>query len=297
MNNTRPPQELAAIQQWMQAVITHPHGVEAGIQSEPARALVDVSPQTANSVVLPSRRMSSVERLQIYATAYFARLLDCLCEEFPATAHATGDEAFATFAWGYLQAHPSQSYTLGELGRNFPAFLQATRPPRQSGSDADEADFFIELARLERIYSEVFDGPGIETARILQPEDLAAIAPQQWPQARLTPVACLRLVEVKFPVHEYISAVRQRRPAPFPSPRQTFLVVTRHNYQVRRRTVARDEFQVLMTLVAGATLGRALEQIAEQSDTDLGVIAANVERWFHDWAAAGYFQNVTVSPK
>jgi hypothetical protein len=36
------PTELARIQQWMQSVIMHPDGVEAGIESPATRTLIDV---------------------------------------------------------------------------------------------------------------------------------------------------------------------------------------------------------------------------------------------------------------
>ncbi len=296
MSKHQSTSQLATLQQWMQAVITHPHGVEAGLRSESARAHLDVSLETLQQVVLPSHRMTSADRLRIYANAYFARLLECLQEEFPAVAHAVGAEAFATFVWGYLQAYPSQSYTLSQLGRNFPMFLQETRPPRDVNASVDEMDFVIDLARVERLYSEVFDGPGVENKRTLQPEDLAALAPDQWLQTRLIPVPCLRLVEAAFPVHEYISGVRQRREIAFPSPQPTYLAVTRRNFLVRRCPMTQAQFQLLSSLVGGATIGDALEEIASQACEDLEGLAAQIQIWFHDWAAAGYFQGVAVSP-
>src|SRR5688572_16099648 len=109
MSRTRPAYELDQVQRWMQAVIVHPQGVEAGIRAAAAREHIDVAPEAMEQVVGPSRRQTSLERLEIYANAYYARLLECLREEFPALAHAVGEEAFGNFAFGYLQTYPSQS--------------------------------------------------------------------------------------------------------------------------------------------------------------------------------------------
>ena len=79
-------------------------------------------------IVTRSQSLTSTERLQIYANAYFARLFECLHEEFPALLHALGEETFDAFAFGYLQQYPSRSYTLAELGRNFAAYLAEVRP-------------------------------------------------------------------------------------------------------------------------------------------------------------------------
>jgi hypothetical protein len=61
-----------------------------------------------------------MDRLAIYGTAYYARLLECLLEEFPVLVHALGEELFDAFAVGYLQKYPSRSYTLNDLATNIP---------------------------------------------------------------------------------------------------------------------------------------------------------------------------------
>src|ERR1700727_1403841 len=106
--------QLAQIQRWLQAVITHPGGVEEGLDSEEARANVDLPAERVEQIVDPSKRRTSVERLEVYANAYYARLVECLRDEYPALLHAAGEEVFDGLAFGYLQSYPSQSYTLSE---------------------------------------------------------------------------------------------------------------------------------------------------------------------------------------
>jgi hypothetical protein len=262
MSVSEPRPTLDQIQRWMQAVMMHPAGVEAGVGSDAAREQIDVDAENVGRVVLPSRHQTSLDRLRIYGNAYYARLLECLNEEFPALRHAVGEEAFASFAAAYLQAHPSQSYTLGELGRAFPRFLCETRPPEErSESRPNWTDLVIDLATVERTYSEVFDGPGVENARVLQPGDLNSVPPDRWPEARLVPAPCLRLLELAYPVHEYISAVRRKEPPAVPAPRRTFLVVTRRDYRVRRCAMSQDEFRLLAALVAGEKVGAAISRL------------------------------------
>ena len=62
---------------------------------------------------------SSVDRLAIYRGPITPRLLECLQAEFPVLATALGEELFNEFAFAYLQAYPSRSYTLDHLGRDF----------------------------------------------------------------------------------------------------------------------------------------------------------------------------------
>jgi hypothetical protein len=273
-------------------VIVHPAGVEAGARSAAAREAIDIAAEDLSSVILRSQDLTSHERLGIYAGAYFARLLDCLREEFPALERAVGDEAFAAFAAGYLEKHPPQSYTLAELGSRFPQFLHESRPD-DGEPHPNWTDFVIELATVERIYAEVFDGPGIEQSRSIQPEDLAGLSPERWSEARLVPAPCLRLIELTHPVHEYITAVRKQDVAIVPAAKPTWLVITRRDYVVRRAAVPPDEFALLASLAAGRCVGEAIALLMHDARDDATTLGAKIQDWFYRWAAAGYFQAIS----
>jgi hypothetical protein len=296
MNHLHTTIDLDRVQRWMLAVITHPDGVEAGASSPDARTQIDVPCEQIDEIVCRSQALSSIARLHVYANAYYVRLIEVMAAEFPALAKALGDELFRDFVTGYLQEFPSNSYTLAELGRRFPEFLAKSRPAREGDDDEpDWADCLVDLATLERTFGEVFDGDGVEHQRLLAREDLLSLAPEHLPSARLVVVPCLRLVRLRFPVHEFISAVRRGDSPALPPPAVTHLAVTRRDYVVRRVPVGEAEFVTLSALVAGNTVGDALAEAARVwtgSDCDL---AAAVRGWFADWAAAGYFLAVEHS--
>jgi len=295
MNSDGTPRDLGAIQRWMQSVIMNPDGVEAGIESSAARDEMDVAVEQVERVICRSATQTSIERLSVYANAYYARLLEVLAAEYPALVHALGEDLFQQFAFGYLQKSPSQSDTLSDLSVNFPQYLAATRPDRDPGNVApDWADFLIDLAVLERTYSEVFDGPGVERRTVLGSDELARIAPEEWPDLRLVPVPCLRLLRLQFAVHEYASAVRRHEEPELPAPAPTWLIVTRRNYVVRRVAVQEPEFKVLASLVDGDTIGEALTSVERTWQGTFEDLAAEVRRWFRDWSAAGYFLGIAT---
>jgi hypothetical protein len=289
---TSPNHSLDQVQRWFQAVITCPDGVLAGIDSDTARREIDAVPERIGEVVTRSRNLTSIERLEIYANAYHARLIECLRQEFPALVVALGEETFDGFAFGYIQAYPSRSYTLGNLGRSFPQFLSETRPAAEGAAGPDWADFLIDLARVERTYSEVFDGPGVEGQRVLKAGDIADLSPDDWADARLVPVPCLRLLTLNYPVHEYISAVRRKAAAAIPDVSPTFLVVTRREFVVRRWTVSAPEHALLSAIVDGETVGNAIEQVANRPDVEGSRFAGDLRAWFQQWSAAALFLGI-----
>ncbi len=220
----------------------HPDGVSPGIESSEARWEVDIGTDQIEQVVDPSKRRTSVERLEVYANAYYARLLECLRDEFPALLHAVGDEVFDGLAFGYLQTYPSTSYTLSNLSRNFARFLEETRPRDEDDPSPAWPDFMIDLARLERTYSEVFDGPGTERLTLLNADEIQAVPPEAWPAARLVSVPCLHLLALRYPVQEYATGVRKKENPPFPDPEPTWLAVSRVEYVVRRWTLTQFQY-------------------------------------------------------
>jgi hypothetical protein len=304
--------ELTQLQRWFQTVITHPEGVEDGSASEEAQRLLQIPPGELERVITRSRALTAAERLAIYANAYHSRLLECLGEVFPMLKRTLGEDGFDGLAFGYLQDYPSRTYTLNELGRHFPPYLEHTRPgsETQGGElidpDQDEEgsvlaedwpDFLIDLARLEWAIYEVFDGPGVEGEALLSADRVLSIPPERWPQAKLTPVICLRLLATRFPVNEYFTALRHAppdQPVPIPTACESFVALTRRNFVVRRYSLSRTEFELLKALKDGRTVCESVEAVVPPANIDVDEYAVHLQLWFRNWTAEGFFQTVTL---
>lgn len=282
---------LETLQRWMQTVIMNPHGVGAGIESEESRSAIDVTPAEVEGVITRSQSLTALERLDIYHRAYFARLVECLRDEFPVLLHALGDEAFDAFALAYLQKYPSRSYTLNLLGSHLPQYLAETRPPEE-GSGPSWPDFLVDLATLELSFAAVFDGPGVEGQKVLEVETLQTLAPEQWLESRLIPVPCLRLLTLRFPVNRYYRAVRKRKKAALPPPRPTYLALTRRQFVVRHYQFTRLQYILLNALVAGDSVADALEKTAAAAGPQLARLEGLLHQWFRNWTAEGFFLGI-----
>jgi hypothetical protein len=290
--------EVSRLQRWFQAVITNAEGVEAGVCSNEAQRLIELRPDELEKVITRSKALTAAERVAIYANAYHSRLLECLGEVFPMLKSTLGDEAFDGLAFGYLQHYPSRSYTLNELGRHFPIYLQETRPApdtSETGLMEDWPDFLIDLARLEWAIYEVFDGPGVEGVALLSAEKLSGISPEQWAQMKLVPVVCLQVLKTRFPVNDYFSALRRAKPeesVPIPQAKESFVALTRRAWIVRRYPLTKTQFELLQALKTGMSIGQAVESIVPPSQVDLNQLAADLQTWFRTWTAEGFFQSV-----
>jgi hypothetical protein len=283
------------VQRWMQSVIAHPGGVEAGMAAESTKFHLDVDTEKIEQVVSRSHSQTSIERLAVYANAYYSRLIECLESEFPVFRQTVGEDTFAQFAVEYLQRYPSQSYTLGKLGENFPRYLDETKPPRQPEEpQIGWADFLVDLARLERTFSEVFDGPDVENQPRLTADELLSIEPDLWPTARLKMVPCLRLLSLRFPLNDFYTAAKNGKQPAMPAAADSWMAITRRDYIVRRYELNRPQFLLLNALQRGETISDAIAYAAESYLGETAQFAVELQTWFKIWTAAPMFESVVI---
>jgi hypothetical protein len=301
---------LRDLQGWLQTVIRHPGGVAAAVDSREARSWLSVAPGALDDVVRPSASMTAEQRLALYARSYQLRLLECMRELHPALHYALGPMLFDDFTLDYLQANASTSYTLFELDRGFADHLRATRPELADGEEPWPS-FLVDLARLERLFLEVYDGPGVEAVetgpaapanRWHRPRcdvnllakhgwslsvgsgELPAELPPGWAEATVCVVPCLKLLVSPYPVGRYLLAVRGNEQPTLPPPQPCFLVLNRRGYTVVLHELEADAYHLLDALVTGAPLAQAAA----------GAGIALVEAWqaIRNWAAHGYFRAI-----
>lgn len=279
----RKPRALDRVERWMQEVITHPAGTAAGLRAPAARRHADVSARTLGKLVAPSKALTSFARLEIYSQQYIWRLIEVLGDEFPTVRRTVGHPRFGELVTEYLTRHPSKSYSLAPLGAKFPRFLA------REAKRLEHRAFLADIARLERTIEEVFDDAEVKPVAI---DDLLAIPAERWPQARVRTIPALRLLALRHPVNDYVRAMREEKPAPIPGAERSWLLVFRRDFVVWRAPLTRERYGLLRALVAGKTLGEALEACLAVRGVDAGKVAASLQGWFREWAGDGLFAGV-----
>jgi len=272
------------MERWMHAVFTHPDGAEAGLQGTEAQEMFPVGTEDVEALVLPSRNLSAVERLSIYANMYHWRLIDILAEEFPTLRHVLGPEQFAVVVKDYLQRHPSTSYTLNQLGSRFPGYIE------EEARDLPHQAFITAVARIERAVEDVFDAHYVEPVTV---DDLGALLAGGVDDVYLQVIAALRLFELDYPVNDYITAVRDERHMDIPSPAETRVAVYRSHYKPWRVDLEAQQYALLSYLQQGKSLGDALALCLSAPDSD--DFTPSLESWFRDWAADGLFCGIETT--
>jgi hypothetical protein len=194
--------------------------------------------------------------------------------------HYLGDEAFTRLVSGYVQAHPSRSYTLNRLGDHLPEYIR-------SAAGLPRREFLFDLALLELAMSQVFDA---EESPVLTPVAIAAVPPDAWERVRLKPIRAFRLLSFRYPVNAYLQSVKEGTAHPSLRRKNNWVVVFRRNYTLWRLDLTRQAHDLLQSLVAGKPLGQALSTSLARNRHSISEV--QLFSWFREWVADGLFQAI-----
>ncbi len=273
---------LEKIQRWMQACIQDQGTCEEAIQSERAQSAIPAD--KARTVVLPSKTLSSLDRLDIYRGMYLLRMEEALATDFPALKHFLGDDGFMSLVTRYTDAHPSRSYTFNRFGDYLVDFV-ATQ------DEFPKKDFCHDLARLEFALTNVFDAP--ETSPLTE-QQVRAVPQEAWETARLKPVAAFEMLAFDYPVSLYLGAVDGENPFPRLARKKTWVVCYRKDFHVYRLNLEGPAYELLSSLAKGDTVGDSIVSVMTRKRRP-AVKEAQLFEWFRDWMAERLFQTVELA--
>jgi hypothetical protein len=271
------PTRLAALQQRLSRLIRAPSGAGAALAAEG-----DASGAGLATWLVGDARASAQARLEIYANAYFERLLGALGEDYPALAARLGEAAFHDLVTAYLVAFPPSRPSLRDAGASVPAFLAGTSP--EAAWFRVRWPFAADLAALEWALVDAFDAPD---AAPLEREALAALAPEDWTALplRLHPAAAL--LELAWPVHRLRKAhdAGEAPPGDALAPESTHICVSRRGERVRFRRAEPGEAALLAELRGGTSFGALCGRIA--AEVGEGEAARRAAGLLAGWVGAG----------
>jgi len=258
---------LSQAQEWFARTIMHAGPLEDVVGEFDAASYVSAGP-----------RQSRLERLAVYHSAYRARLVECLADDYPAVQYALGYEAFVELGEAYVAAHPSRSPNLNAYGRHMPAFVLS-----RGGTSSE---FLHDLAVLEWTIVETIHAAPSGAVDV---ESLSRVAAERWGDLRFEPNTTLRVLVSRYPVNRFFQAFREDRSPPIPVAEPTVTAVYRRGWAVWRMDVRPALRSLLDALLAGATLGDALAEVASEIDSEADVMHA-----FRDWVSAGFFTRIRL---
>lgn len=292
MMNTH-PMSLLELQREMAAVVMTPLTADEGMREKTLDGRETKA--IAERIIAPNSQLSSVERLELYNRQYWLRVLGSLAEDFGSLRKLMGSRRYDAMAIAYLNAHPSRSFTLRNLGSRLVEWLGAH--VEYAGRRHKLA---LDVAKVEWAFVEAFDHAELKPLGAVEVAGLGG-------ESRVQLQPHLRLVELNYPADELVLNLQQREgrhtseaglaeeyeelpPIKLDGMRakKTWLAVHRDEYTVYFRRLEREEFEILRALEGGKALAEAIEAGLRGSHRAAKKQAENLRDWFQNWAELGW---------
>jgi hypothetical protein len=215
-------------------------------------------------------------RLQIYSDAYRLRLIEALQSNYPVLCDMLGADDFSTLAQRYLNAFPSQHFSIRWFGDRLAQFVTC---------DAAycEASWLRELIQWEWATASAFDAADVALLRV---EDLASVASEEWPSLRFEPHPSLQRLTLTTNTVAIVQAsiADELPPAPRATPIQTEWMIWRQALTVRYRSLDAAEAAAINALLAHGTFSDICAALAEHADAEQVPLhaASLLKNWITD---------------
>ena len=263
--------------------IREPEGVAAALAAEDAVARSedrDTALSRLEALIRADGTLDATGRLEIYANAYFHRILGVLAADFPALRDALGAVAFHDLVTSYILVTPSRHPSLRYAGLRLPNFIASHEAA--SGIRA-RSPWAAELARFEWARVDAFDA---SDRPVLAREALALLAPEKFGSLVLCLGPWAQLCAFEHPVDRFWAlAIRGEKVIAEAPTRSTSLLVWRKDEAVVHRRVEPLEAAALTLL----GLGTRFDSLCEWAATETGEseAPARAAGWLEQWIADG----------
>lgn len=249
--------------------------IQQGLQD----ALMGKDQRIANLVV-ESKEMTAKDRLLVYYKDYYLRLLHALQDDFVCLYKQVGDERFNIIVSDYLDAYPSKSYTIREIGSDFPTFL------KEKGMEPE----LVELAEFEwTLIQSLFSAD----PEVLTMESLAKIPPDHWGSMILHPHPSFRMRLDSYNTLELWQALdneKQIKSKLLDEPACN--LIWRYKNEIYFRSLTAEQAILMRAITDGEIFSDLCEKMLEYSDEDAVVqwVAGALQTWINNGMFSGYTQ-------
>jgi len=232
-----------------------------------------------------SLRVDNRTRLGIYADAYRLRLLEALRVDFPALHTLAGDTDFERIGRAYIEAYPSEHFSIRYFGRQMSAFL---------ASDARfcNTPVFAEMAAFEWALGLSFDAADSACVTV---DEVGAIPGEAWSDMQLRLHPSVQRLDLRWNVPGLWKAIQEEQPPqqPVAAEHPQAWVIWRHGLQSYFRSATVDESWALDALGEGQCFAMLCAGLCEWIDEEH--VAAHAAQLIRRWVTDGLIARIDLA--
>ena len=230
----------------------------AKLQSTFQNYVLKPDPSASTTWVSAEGKSAQEKQLSIYSYAYHARLEEVLANDYPAILMAIGEDYFHQLAISYIEAHPSNFFSLRDFGAVFANFIANLIQHQTSWK---EMPWLYELAVFEWSLGQAFDATDDD---IFTEQDMASVAPEAWPELNFKLHSSVQRLNFEWNIIEMWQALTAETPTEVSAAKDTSYpwLIWRINLSTHFRSMEHDEQVAFDKLAQGGDFTDICESLA-----------------------------------
>lgn len=249
------------------------------LQNELQAYILENEAQVEKEIIPPANSSAKI-RLDVYREGYYLRLIEILALDFPNIKKLLGDTAFDKLSRAYIDAYPSNQFSVRTFGRHFEKFL-SNRP--------DCEPVLPEIAKFEWAIAEVQDEADAVPLTI---EEMAKIPPEAWAGMRFSLHPSVQVLSFFYNAPEIWRAIDSNEKPPEAQHQDTpkYWLVWRFEFLSYFNSLTEQESHMFKAIQAGKAFAEICEDLCQWfEDEEVVQFAAGVLR---TWVSEGLFSAV-----
>jgi hypothetical protein len=219
-------------------------------------------------------KVSVEQRLAVYGNAYGYRLIDALSENYPAIHTLLGDDDFYKMTYAYMDAYPSEHFSLRYFGHKLETFLSEYHK---------DIPVLTEMARFEWALRKGFDAENTETLTL---EALQKIPVEEWAALQFTFHPSVSRLDLAWNTPQLWSAIDEET-EPMPPEKLEYpyaWLLWRKELLTYYRSLDVDEAWALDTALQEGNFAELCEGVCEWIDAEHAPsrVAGFLSQWLQD---------------
>lgn len=230
--------------------------------------------QTILPEVIGTAKADAQLRLQVYQNAYYLRLVDILAMDFPVLKQLVGEDKFAELGSSYVNAYPSNHFSIRLFGRHFSKFLAS-----QSNLDP----LLPEMAKFEWALSETQDAADALHITI---EEMAQVPHEAWATMCFVLHPSLQVLPFAYNAAEIWKALNNQEPLPNFERYSDSMhwMFWRYDNQSYFTSLNQQQYTMLNAIREGKTFAEICEDLCEclEEEEVIQFAASTLRSWVGD---------------
>lgn len=271
--NTRVPKRLYSLQKWFGRVVSLP------IQETDCYGLPVLDLDLAKEALINMTNgptLSADKRVAIYNQQYWFRLLSVMRDIFPFVVCLFGDEEFnKKIAEPYLLKYPPSHWSLNELGKNLPNWID-------KNYKEEDKQLIYEAALVDEAYDRLFFAGHLPKIEKMKKQQKLFLQPT---------LALFSLSSNLFELRQTFlkKDLEYWEENEFPSiswGAKKYFVLFRDSGKIHYQEIESSQYYLLTAFEKGSTLADAIAKMIDLIDqTD---IEKKLKLWFYEWVKKGF---------